>query len=82
MLMNETDRRPASNLHYQESLDSSNFSIEISVECRLKCEILFDTFQKRKISKFISNSFHESFCNSIEEYDPQTNKWREVGKLT
>ena len=23
----------------------------------------------------------ESFCNLIEEYDPQTNKWREVGKL-
>ena len=23
-----------------------------------------------------------NFCNSIEEYDPQTNKWREVGKVT
>ncbi|PAV61946.1 hypothetical protein WR25_19051 [Diploscapter pachys] len=23
----------------------------------------------------------EHFCNSIEEYDPQTNKWREVGKI-
>ena len=22
-----------------------------------------------------------NFCDAIEEYDPQTNKWREVGKL-
>ncbi|PAV83059.1 hypothetical protein WR25_02592 [Diploscapter pachys] len=25
--------------------------------------------------------FGDGYCNSIEEYDPQTNKWREVGKL-
>ena len=25
--------------------------------------------------------FDEDYCNSIEEYDPQTNKWREVGKI-
>ena len=25
--------------------------------------------------------FDGNFCNSIEEYDPQTNEWREVGKL-
>ena len=25
--------------------------------------------------------FDENFCNSIEEYDPQTNKWREAGKM-
>ncbi|PAV81866.1 hypothetical protein WR25_17308 isoform C [Diploscapter pachys] len=24
----------------------------------------------------------KDFCNSIEEYDPQTNKWREVGKIS
>ena len=30
-----------------------------------------------------NNSDHmpKDFCQSIEEYDPQTNKWREVGKL-
>ena len=27
-------------------------------------------------------SFNEDLLNSIEEYDPQTNKWREIGKLT
>ncbi|PAV64877.1 hypothetical protein WR25_07439 [Diploscapter pachys] len=25
--------------------------------------------------------YRADFCNSIEEYDPQANKWREVGKL-
>ena len=23
----------------------------------------------------------EKFCNSIEEYDPRANKWREVGEI-
>ena len=37
----------------------------------------------RNICKF---RFHRSssgmiFCNSIEEYDPQANKWRKVGKF-
>ena len=25
--------------------------------------------------------FGDGYCNSIEEYDPQTNKWREVGEF-
>ena len=35
---------------------------------------------------FVNLDFHrydgEDFCDSIEEYDPQTNRWREMGKLT
>ena len=25
--------------------------------------------------------FGDGYCNSIEEYDPQTNKWQEVGEI-
>ena len=36
----------------------------------------------RNICQFRYQEFlYGNVCNSIEEYDPQTNKWREVGKI-
>ena len=36
----------------------------------------------RNISQFrLQKDSIDDFCNSIEEYDLQTNKWREAGKL-
>ena len=45
-------------------------------------ELRFSIFLYEIICQFtFQKDSHENFCNSIEEYDPQTNKWREMGKL-
>ena len=40
------------------------------------CISLYEIFVNR-----IEDSPYKEHCNSIEEYDPQTNKWREVGEI-
>ena len=40
------------------------------------CISLYEIFVNR-----FRKHYMENFCNSIEEYDPQTNEWQEVGEI-